>query len=43
MKHVVIIIILVVASTFLIHTGLTNIGLLPAEASTQSVEIRPAF
>jgi cytochrome c oxidase subunit 2 len=43
MKHVVIIVILVVASTFLIHTGLTNIGLLPAEASTQSVEIDQLF
>jgi cytochrome c oxidase subunit 2 len=43
MKHVVIIIILVVASTFLIHTGLTNIGLLPAEASAQSVEIDQLF
>ena len=43
MKHVVIIVILVVASTFLIHTGLTNIGLLPAEASAQSVEIDRLF
>jgi cytochrome c oxidase subunit 2 len=43
MKHVVIIIILVFASTFLIHTGLTNIGLLPLEASAQSVEIDQLF
>jgi cytochrome c oxidase subunit 2 len=43
MKHVVIIVILVIACTFLIHTGLTNIGLLPAEASTQSVEIDRLF
>jgi len=43
MKHVVIIIILILASTFLIHTGLTNIGLLPAEASAQSVEIDKLF
>ena len=43
MKHVVIIIILVIASTFLIHTGLTNIGLLPLEASAQAVEIDQLF
>jgi cytochrome c oxidase subunit 2 len=43
MKHVVIIIILIVASTFLIHAGLTSIGLLPAEASAQSVEIDKLF
>ncbi len=43
MKHVVIIIILVVACTFLIHTGLINIGLLPTEASAQSVEIDRLF
>ena len=43
MKHVVIITILVIASTFLIHTGLTNIGLLPVEASAQSVEIDQLF
>ena len=43
MKHVVIIVILVVACTLLIHTGLTNIGLLPAEASAQSVEIDQLF
>ena len=43
MKHVVIIVILVIACTFLIHTGLTNIGLLPPEASAQSVEIDQLF
>jgi len=43
MKHVVIIGILVIACTFLIHTGLTNIGLLPPEASAQSVEIDQLF
>lgn len=43
MKHVVIIVILVIAFTFLVHTGLTNIGLLPPEASAQSVEIDQLF
>jgi cytochrome c oxidase subunit 2 len=43
MKHVVIIFVLVVACTFLIHTGLTNIGLLPTEASAQAVEIDQLF
>jgi cytochrome c oxidase subunit 2 len=43
MKHVVIIVILIIASTFLIHAGLTNIGLLPTEASAQSVEIDRLF
>jgi len=43
MKHVVIITILVIASTLLIHTGLTSIDLLPVEASAQSVEIDQLF
>jgi cytochrome c oxidase subunit 2 len=43
MKHVVIIFVLVVACTFLIHTGLTNVGLLPTEASAQAAEIDQLF
>ena len=43
MKPFVIIAILVIASTFLVHTGLINIGLLPVEASAQSVDIDKLF
>ncbi len=43
MKHFIIIAILVVGSTLLIHTGLTNIGLLPTQASVQAVEIDKLF
>ena len=43
MKHFFIITILVVAFTFLLHTGLTDIGLLPKQASLQAVEIDKLF
>jgi cytochrome c oxidase subunit 2 len=43
MKHFFIIAILVVAFTFLLHTGLTDIGLLPKQASLQAVEIDKLF
>jgi cytochrome c oxidase subunit II len=43
MKHIIIIAILVIASTFAIHTGLTAIGLLPAQASAQAVTIDQLF
>lgn len=43
MKPFVIIAILVIASTFLVHTGLIDVGLLPVEASAQSVEIDKLF
>jgi cytochrome c oxidase subunit II len=43
MKHFVIIAVLVVACTLLLHMGLTDIGLLPKEASTQAVEIDKLF
>ncbi|MBI4730685.1 MAG: cytochrome c oxidase subunit II [Chloroflexi bacterium] len=39
MKHLLVIAILVVASTLLVHTGLTAIGLLPEQASAQAVTI----
>ena len=39
MKHFITIAVLVVLSTFLVHTGLTNIGLLPVQASAQAVPI----
>jgi cytochrome c oxidase subunit 2 len=43
MKHVVVISILVVLGAFLVHTGLTNIGLLPLQASAQAVAIDELF
>ena len=43
MKHFIIIAILVIASTFGIHSGLTAIGLLPVQASTQAVSIDQLF
>ena len=43
MKHFFIIAILVVAFTFLLHTGLIDIGLLPKQASLQAVEIDKLF
>ena len=43
MKRYVIIFILVIVSTFLIHTWLVSIGLFPVEASTQSVVIDQLF
>jgi cytochrome c oxidase subunit 2 len=39
MKHAVVIAILVILCTFLVHTGLTNIGLLPLQASVQAVAV----
>jgi cytochrome c oxidase subunit II len=43
MKHFIIIAILVIASTFAIHTGLSAIGLLPVQASAQAVSIDQLF
>ena len=43
MKHFIIIALLVIASTFAIHTGLSSIGLLPAQASAQAVSIDQLF
>ncbi len=43
MKHFVIIAILVVVSTFLVNTGLNSIGLLPEQASAQSIGIDRLF
>ncbi len=43
MKRYVIIFILVIVSTFLIHTWLISIGLFPIEASAQSVAIDQLF
>lgn len=43
MKRYVIIFILVIVSTFLIHTWLVSIGLFPIEASAQSVAIDQLF
>jgi cytochrome c oxidase subunit 2 len=43
MKHFIIIGILVVGSTLLLHTGLTDIGLLPKQASVQAIEIDRLF
>ncbi len=43
MKHFIINAVLVIASTFAIHTGLTNIGLLPRLASAQGVSIDQLF
>jgi cytochrome c oxidase subunit 2 len=39
MKHVVVIAILVILGAFLVHTGLSSIGLLPLQASLQAVAI----
>ncbi len=43
MIHFAIIAILVIASTFLIHTGLIDLHLLPAEASAQSIAVDQLF
>jgi cytochrome c oxidase subunit II len=43
MKHFIIIGILVIASTFAIHAGLSAIGLLPVQASAQAVSIDQLF
>jgi cytochrome c oxidase subunit 2 len=43
MKHFIIIAVLVIASTFAIHTGLSSIGLLPVLASAQGVSIDQLF
>ena len=39
MKHVIVIAVLVILCTFLVHTGLSSIGLLPLQASAQAVPI----
>jgi cytochrome c oxidase subunit 2 len=43
MKRYVIVFVLVIISTFLIHTGLMRVGLFPIEASAQSVVIDQLF
>jgi cytochrome c oxidase subunit 2 len=43
MKHFIIIALLVITSTLLIHTGLSSIGLLPAQASAQAITIDQLF
>ncbi len=43
MKHFVIVILLVIVSTVLVYLGLTNVGLLPVEASTQAQTIDQLF
>jgi cytochrome c oxidase subunit 2 len=43
MKHFLIIAVLVIASTFAIHSGLEAIGLLPAQASAQAISIDQLF
>ncbi len=43
MKHFVIIAVLVVGSTLLLHMGLTDIGLLPKEASIQAAQVDQLF
>ena len=43
MKHFIIIALLVIASTFAIHGGLSSIGLLPVQASAQAVSIDQLF
>jgi cytochrome c oxidase subunit 2 len=43
MKHFIIIALLVIASTFAIHSGLSSIGLLPTRASAQAVSIDQLF
>jgi cytochrome c oxidase subunit 2 len=43
MKHYVIIFILVIVSTFLVHIGLVEAGLFPAEASAQAAPIDQLF
>jgi len=39
MKHFIVVAVLVIASTFLVHTGLTSVGLLPVQASAQAVAV----
>jgi cytochrome c oxidase subunit 2 len=43
MKHVIVVAVLVVASTFLVHIGLTAVGLLPLQASEQAVAVDELF
>jgi cytochrome c oxidase subunit 2 len=43
MKHFIINALLVIASTFAIHAGITSIGLLPARASVQAISIDQLF
>src|SRR5512137_2891828 len=43
MKHFFIIALLVIASTFAIHSGLEAIGLLPVQASAQAISIDQLF
>jgi cytochrome c oxidase subunit 2 len=43
MKHAVIVAVLVLASTFLIHSGLAGVNLLPAQASAQAVAVDQIF
>jgi cytochrome c oxidase subunit II len=43
MKHFVVIFILVIASTFLVHTGLISAHLLPAQASLQALTVDEVF
>ena len=43
MKHFIVVAILVVICTFLVYMGLSNIGLLPVQASAQAVSIDELF
>ncbi len=43
MKHIVVVALLVVASTFLVHIGLANAGLFPLQASAQAVFVDEVF
>ncbi len=43
MRHYVVIFILVIASTFLVHTGLISAHLLPAQASLQALTVDKVF
>ena len=43
MKHFAIVIVLVILSTVLVYLGLTNVGLLPVEASDQAQTIDQLF
>jgi|GEM_PF-4961435 len=43
MKHFIIVAIIVILFTFLVYTGLNSIGLLPVQASAQSVSIDNLF
>jgi len=43
MKHFVVVAILVIASTFAVHTGLDRLGLLPVQASSQAVAVDHLF